>query len=94
MGKPNRAGDPGASEFSGDPDDIRVGRIPGAGSLGPDRMLLDIYWQDPDDPGAAPDKDGIHIGDDDSRVTTEGLPRKNQFRSAPKPTWPKTYRPN
>lgn len=94
MAGPNRAGDPGESEFGGAPDDPRVDTVPDwtTGAPGPTRALLDAYWIDPDDPGATPDELGSHIGDDDARVTSKGRPRSNQFKTQ-KPTWPKRYSP-
>lgn len=59
--KTDRSKDPGASEFAGDPDDVRVNIVPD--NPGGDRELLSAYWTNPDDPSDGPNKDGDNIGD-------------------------------
>jgi len=84
----DRSEDPGESEFGGDPD--RIGIVPST-PASPVAALLDAYWTDPNDPGSSPDPEGSHIGDDAARNTSEGQPRKNQFRTNVPPVWPKKY---
>ena len=59
--KVNRDGDPGESEFGGEPDDPRLGIVPD--NPGNERKLLSAYWTDPADPNSQPDDNGDNIGD-------------------------------
>lgn len=84
--KVDRTNDPGESEFAGDPDDPRVGIVPGYQVDGrpakPIRALLDAYWLNESDPASVPDPEGSNIGDTEARErkTTE-IVRQNQFRT-------------
>lgn len=75
----NRTGDPGASEFAGDPDDVRVGIVPDFNGAAPVRELLAAYWTNPDNPGSSAITEDI--GDTDKRNTVSSeITRQNQFR--------------
>lgn len=84
----NRAGDPGESEFGGDPEKLSLVSPDGPG---PVSALLSAYWTNPDDPASAPDPQGSNIGDTGAQQRQSGpVKRENQFHSAP-PTYPKKY---